>query len=262
MAGLCPIGSATGSMKRGDGAVQKANGCCGRIEQPISKVRWNERSSPWFGKCLEMLGIVNIGRSLLFLLSALSLAGQPPVPPRVPVPPPPVPGGPPPPGGRQGVRQRLTEARPAAEPSRKILALAKAYLEKSESLEGGSPFASTRVLIAADALIRAAEHQQHLQQKDGPPPPVGSEIMRHVERVYFRLQQADYFVKQSADPNAPAIADFARQYYQAALRAADNGDLRTADESAKSTDELMRALENLALSTAVPPKQGPESRKP
>jgi len=260
MAGLCPIGSATGSMKRGDGAVQKANGCCGRIEQRIARVQWNERSPPRFGKCIEMLGIVNIGRSLLFLSSALSLAGQPPVPPRVPVPPPPLPGGPPPPGGRQGVRQRLTEAKPAGEPSRKILGLARAYLEKSESLESGSPFAASRVLVAADALIRAAEHQQHLQQKGGPPP-VGSEIMRHVERVYFRLQQADYFVKQSADPNAPSIADFAREYYQGALRATDKGDLRTADECAKSTDELMRALENLALSTALPPKQGPEPGK-
>jgi hypothetical protein len=143
-----------------------------------------------------------------------------------------------------------------------MLALAKTYLDRSESLQFGSPFAATHILVAADALIRAAEHQQHLQQKDGPPPPISTEITRHLDRVYFRLQQADYFVKQSADPNAQAIADFARQYYQGALRATDNGDLRTADECAKSTDELMRALENLALSTALPPKPGPEPGKP
>ena len=159
------------------------------------------------------------------------------------------------------MRQRWIEAKPTGETSGKILALGKTYLEKSESLENGSPFAAARFLVAADALIRAVEHQQHLQQKDGQPPPGSAEIMTHVQRVYSRLQQADYFVKQSADPNAPAIADFARQYYQGALRAAGNSDLRTADECAKSTDELMRALENLALSTAVPPKRGPEPGK-
>ncbi len=198
----------------------------------------------------------------MVLMSVLSLAGQPPPPARGLAPPPPGPGGPPPPGGPQGVQQRLAEAKPAGDTSRKIVALATTYLEKSESLQSGSPFAATRLLVAADALIRAAEHQHHLEQKDGPPPPARAEITNHVERVYFRLQQADYFVKQSADPNARAIADFALQYYQAALRAADAGDLLAADESAKSTDELMRALENLALSTALPPKPGPGPGKP
>src|ERR1700678_395737 len=189
-------------------------------------------------------------------MSVVSLAGQPPPPARGPAPPPPGPGGPPPPGGWQGVRQRLIEAKPAGEAARKMLALARTYLEKSESLQFGSPFAATRILAAADALIRAAEHQQHLDQKEGPPPPNSAEITRHVDRVYFRLQQADYFVKQSGDPNAQAIADFARQYYQGAWRSSDKGALRAADECAKSADELMRALENLALSTALPPVPG------
>src|ERR1700679_2594861 len=138
-----------------------------------------------------MVRIVNIGKSLLVLMSIVSAAGQPPPPGPGPAPPPPGPGGPPPPGGRQGVRQRLTEAKPAGETSRKMLALAKTYLEKSESLQFGSPFAATRILVAADALIRAAEHQQHIEQKDGPPPPISAEIARHVDRVYFRLQQAN-----------------------------------------------------------------------
>ena len=142
-----------------------------------------------------------------------------------------------------------------------MLALAKTYLEKSENLQFSSPFAATRILGAADALIRAVEHQQHLDQKEGHPPPNSAEISRHVGRIYFRLQQADYFVKQSGDPNAQVIADFARQYYQGALRASDKGDLRTADECAKSTDELMRALENLALSTASPPRPSPDPQK-
>jgi hypothetical protein len=159
------------------------------------------------------------------------------------------------------VRQRLTEAKPAGEAPKKMLVLAKMYLERSESPQIGSPFAATRMLVVADALIRAAEHQQHLDSKGGPTPPDNAEISRHVERVYFRLQQADYFVKQSGDPNAQIIADFARQYYQGALRASDKDNLRTADECAKSTDELMRALENLALSTALPPASGRDPKR-
>lgn len=37
IAGLCPTGSAAGAIKRGDGAVQKANGRCSRTEQPLCK---------------------------------------------------------------------------------------------------------------------------------------------------------------------------------------------------------------------------------
>jgi hypothetical protein len=152
----------------------------------------------------------------------------------------------------------LAEVRPAGEASKKILALARVYLERSERRDGGSPFAATRYLAAADALVHAAEHQQHILQNSEPAPPDRSELARHIERVYFRLQQADYFVKQSADPNASTIAGFARQYYQEALRASDLPDSRAAEECAKSTEDLIRALENLAQSTApAPPKPAP-----
>jgi hypothetical protein len=152
------------------------------------------------------------------------------------------------------VRRRLADAKPANATTKDILALAKVYLARSDQ-EKSSPFAATRYLVAADALSQAAEHRQHLLQKDGPPPD-RAELTRHLERVYFRLQQTDYFVKQSADPNAETIAGFARKYYQEALRA--GADLRTADECAKSTEELIRALESLAQSTAPPPPPPPK----
>jgi hypothetical protein len=199
---------------------------------------------------------VNLRTSILVLLTALTLAAQPPPPGRGPGPVPP-PGGPLPPGGRDGVRRRLAEVKAADGTAKNILALARIYLARSNQ-EKSPPFAATRYLVAADALGHAAEHQQHLLQKNGTPPD-RAEVTRHLERVYFRLQQADYFVKQSADPNAESIAGFARQYYQEALRA--GSDLRTADECAKSTDELMRALESLAQSTAPPPPK-PEREKP
>jgi hypothetical protein len=153
------------------------------------------------------------------------------------------------------VRRRLADAKPADGIAKNIIELAKFYLARSDQ-EKSSPFAATRYLVAADALSQAVEHQQHLLQKGGPPPPDRAELTRHLERVYFRLQQADYFVKQSADPKAEAIAGFARLYYQEALRA--GADVRIADECAKSTEELIRALESLAQSTAPPPPPPPK----
>ena len=70
-----------------------------------------------------------------------------------------------------------------------MLAIAKTYLEKSERLQFGSPFAAARILVAADALIRAVKHQQDLAQKEGPPPPNSAEITHHVDRVYFRCNR-------------------------------------------------------------------------
>lgn len=190
-------------------------------------------------------------KSILVLLIAGILGGQPPPPLRRP--------GPPPPGGPEGVRRKLAEVRPTDDVTGKILALARVCLERSERKESSSPFAATRYLAASDALVHAAEHQQHVRDKKEPPPPDRSELARHLERVYFRLQQADYFVKQSSDPDATIIASFARQYYQDALRASGVPDPRVTDECLKSAEDLVRALENLAQATAPVPMP---SRRP
>jgi hypothetical protein len=208
---------------------------------------------------------MNPARSLLLvLISGAILAQLPPPPAHRPAPPPgPGPGpGPPPPGGSAGVRKKLTEVRPTRAVENKLLALARTYLERSDRIAATNRFASGRDLVAADALVHAAEHQQHIAEQTGPGPPQKDEIARHLERVYFRLQQADYFVKQSADPNAKVLAEFARQYYQDALRAQDRSELRVADECAKSADDVMRALESLAQASVPPPAQPPPPRPP
>jgi hypothetical protein len=187
------------------------------------------------------------GKTILTLLTVFTLTAQPP-----------------PPGGPEGVRRRIAQVKAADEVSRSVLGLARMYLAKSEGAHQGTPFAAARYLAAADALAHAAEHRQHRVQKSEPEPPDAAEITRHLDRVYFRLQQADFFVKQSADANAAKIATYAQQYYQQALRASDNQNPRSADECAKTVDELMRALENLAQSTAPPRplKPGPEPGRP
>lgn len=209
-------------------------------------------------------------RSLRWLLPLLIggaiLAQLPPPAPR-PIPPhPPGPGpgpGAPPPGGAVAVRRKLAEVRPLGPIEEKLLALARMYLERSDRAATKNRFASGRDLVAADALVHAAEHQQHIAEQLGPGPPPKDEIARHLERVYFRLQQADYFVRQSADVNAKTIAEFARQYYQSALRAQDRSEPRRADECAKSADDLMRVLESLAQATVPgPPSPGPRPPAP
>jgi hypothetical protein len=147
----------------------------------------------------------------------------------------------------------LAEVRATGPTEEKLLALARMYLERSDQTESQNRFAAGRDLVAADALVHAAEHQQHIGQRPEPEPPSKQEVAHHLERVYFRLQQADYFVRQSFDTNAKSIAKFARQYYQNALRAQDRSELRRADECAKSADDLMRALESLAQAAVLPP---------
>jgi len=197
--------------------------------------------------------------SLLLVPTLFCQAPEPPKPPaqrgpaspRPPGPPPPPPGGPAAPGGRSGVARRLGGVHSTGATTDQILVLAKAYLEKSAQLAASRSFASNRTLAAADALVHAAEHQSHLAEKAAPELPEKEEVSRHLEQVYFRLQQADYFVKESADGNTKSIAGFARGYYQNALRALERDDRPTADECAKSVEDLMRALESLAQA-AVP----------
>ena len=155
------------------------------------------------------------------------------------------------------MRSRLAQIVAKTQTAKDIVALGKLYLDKSDSARRGSPFAAARYLAAADALGHAGEHQQHIVQRTGPEPPDIAEISKHLDRIYFRLQQADFFVKQSADANAKVIATFARQYYQRALQASGGNDSRSADECAKTVDELMRALENLAQATATEPEIKP-----
>lgn len=205
-------------------------------------------------------------RSVLLLLISGAILAQLPPPAHRPIPPPPPglgPGpGPPPPGGSAGVRKKLAEVRPTGATENKLLALARTYLERSDRMAAANRFASGRDLVAADALVHAAEHQQHIAEQTGPDPPPRDEIARHLEHVYFRLQQADYFVRQSADTNAKVLAEFARQYYQAALRAQDRSEPRVADECAKSADDVMRALESLAQASVPPPPAPPPPPRP
>jgi hypothetical protein len=112
--------------------------------------------------------------------------------------------------------------------------------------------------VAADAMLHIAEHQQHLQDGPalaGPHPPEA--LKDHLQRVYFRTQQADYFLNQSHDARVTSFPKWARDFYQQALRAYDQKDMWAADENAKCADEVVTALENLAQTSTPAPDPPP-----
>ena len=191
------------------------------------------------------------------LVSSLVLSAQRP--------PPPGPPGPPKPPGLgvrdhiADVRRKLKYVKPVNLTSERALNYSREFIDDADrALRAGQPFAADRLAEAADALLHIAEHQEHLREGAGPAgPPPPDAIKDHLQRVYFRTQQADYFLNQSHDARAVSFAKWTRDFYQLALRAYDHKDMLAADENAKCADEVVRALENLAQASTPTPNPPP-----
>ena len=179
------------------------------------------------------------------------------------------PGPPPRPGplNRQAeVRRKLNSTTAVDVTAQRALEYSRGFLASAEKAsQSGQPFTADRMAEAADALIHVAEHQQHLRTGGGPKgPPPPADIQDHLQRVYFRTQQAEYFSLQSHDPRAASFPKWARDFYEMAVRAYERKDLVAADENAKCADEIVKALENLAQAAtptgiALPPPKPPVS---
>lgn len=152
------------------------------------------------------------------------------------------------------VRQKLDSAMGVNLTSQRALEYGREFLASGEkALRAGQDFKADRLAEAADALFRITEHQEHLRSGGGPKNPPPADLLRdHMQRVYFRTQQADYFFDQSHDPRAASFPKWARDFYQLAVRAYERNDLVAADENAKCAEEVVRALESLAQA-ATPP---------
>ena len=215
--------------------------------------------TPWLVALFRKGGWYGLG----LLMAALVWAQRP-----APPPPPPGPPGPDGPGPKMAerlpdLRKRVDATKAVNETAARALQYSRAFLGSAETaLRARRSFAADRLAEAADALLHVAEHQQHLQTGGGPhgPPPTG-DIHDHLQRVYFRTRQAEYFFRQSHDPRAASFPKWARDFYQIAVRAYDNNDLLAADENAKCADEVVKALENLAQAATPanipPPPPGP-----
>jgi hypothetical protein len=161
----------------------------------------------------------------------------------------PPPPGPPKPSDRLAeILRRAALTRAVDKTAERALAYSRVFAETGEKrLQAGQPFAADRMAEAADAMLHVAEHQQHLRtggEPKGPPPPVP--LQDHLQRTYFRIQQADYFLSQAHDARAASFPKWSRDFYQLAVRAYERHDLVAADENAKSAEDIVRALENLA----------------
>ena len=166
------------------------------------------------------------------------------------------------------IRRKVDDIRPVNTTARRALQYSRSYLQRAEtSLQSQRLFTADRFTAAADALLHVAEHQEHLRGNGGPkgPPPL-EEVRRHLERVYFQLQQTDYFLKEAHDREAASFPKWARDFYQIAMKAVEAGDSVAVDENAKCAEEVVKALENLAQAAAessgIPPQPPPPPSPP
>jgi hypothetical protein len=164
------------------------------------------------------------------------------------------------------IRRKLETTKAVDLTARRALDYGRSFLSSAEQeLRSGHSFRADRMAGAADSLLHVAEHEQHLREGGGPagsPPPAA--IKDHLQRVYFRTQQADYFLNQVHDARAASFPKWARDFYQLAVRAYERRDWLTADENAKCSEEIVKALENLAqaASPANIPTPPPQPKPP
>jgi hypothetical protein len=165
------------------------------------------------------------------------------------------------------IRRKLDSTKPVDINAQRAVEHARGFLASAEKAsQSGQEFTADRIAEAAGALLHVAEHQQHLRSGGGPKgPPPAEEIQDHLQRVYFRTQQADYFFRQANDSRAASFPKWARDFYQLAVRSYERKDLIAADENAKCAEEIVKALENLAQAAApgdIPPPPPPNPPVP
>lgn len=190
-------------------------------------------------------------RYLAVLVSIAVLCFAPPPPP-----PPPPHGGP----TVDEIRSKLANLKPSGKTGKELVLLSQSYLARSEQkAQTGDRFAADRNRAAADAFFRAADHLEHVSKFQGDRPekkkPHGPEVSRHLERVYFRLKQCDFFLVQSGETKLKPVCGIARDLYQSGLRSQDEENTRAADEYAKAADDLTHAVEFLAQAAQSPERQ-------
>jgi hypothetical protein len=171
----------------------------------------------------------------------------------------PAPPPPPHPGPSDGeLRSRLEQAAGASGNGRKLIELARRYLDRSETAAADDRFVAERERAAADAFLRAAEHLEHLN-RPGPRPPDPPDFDKRVERLYFRIQQCGFFAAQAGDPAAASVCKIALDLYQSALREQARNRVQAAGEYMRASDDLTHAVEDLAQAASGerPPKPKP-----
>ena len=109
----------------------------------------------------------------------------------------------------------------------------------------GSRYRCDRLARAADDLLEASQRVFESRERDDDDED-RSDAARRLERTYFRVQQADYFARQSRHKDGDAFIRHARALYQQARTAYDQRDYPKADKLADAAGKIVSALERMA----------------
>ena len=135
-----------------------------------------------------------------------------------------------------------------------------ALLERSRQAPAGS-YLSDRLESATKDLLDASEHivesRESRRERDDEREEARRRAARDLERSYFRIQQGDYFARQSQERNATEYLLTARRLYQQARAAYDRGDYSQARGLGEAARDVISGLESLAQA-AVPIPEPPQ----
>lgn len=109
--------------------------------------------------------------------------------------------------------------------------------------------AADDLLESSDDIFNSRKPSDKEDDDDRP-----EEVARRLERSYFRVQQADYFAKRSAEPDAGVLVKQATALYQQARGAWDAKQYLSARKLAEAASEIVSALENLAQAAVRVPE--------
>ena len=133
-------------------------------------------------------------------------------------------------------------------------------LERSRQAPAGS-YLLDRLESAMDDLLDASENilesrsgrgdRQGNRDREPDPDEARRSTARELERSYFRIQQGDYFARQSQEGDASEYGILARRLYQLARAAYDASDFSGARDLSDASRKVIDALESLAQA-AVP----------
>jgi hypothetical protein len=137
-------------------------------------------------------------------------------------------------------------------------------LERSRQAPAGS-YLLDRLESAMDDLLDASEDILESRSGGGgqgnrgrqpDPDEARQSTARELERSYFRIQQGDYFARQSQESDASEYGILARRLYQLARAAYDASDFPGARDLSDASRKVIDALESLAQA-AVPVPEPP-----
>jgi hypothetical protein len=169
----------------------------------------------------------------------------------------------------RNISQRLTRvsARPdlLSQENRSLLQKVSSLLERHRQAAAGS-YLLDRLESAMDDLLDGSEeilesrldlrNQQGIRDRRQDADEARRDTARELERSYFRIQQGDYFARQSQERDAQEYILAARRLYQLSRAAYDAGDYLGARGLSEASQKVIDALESLAQA-AVPIPEPP-----